>query len=122
MKDKCFSLFGRTLNQCREWAFYIFGFVLLQAVLIWLWQSHGPSEYIAHSRKFGTFGIAVAVAYKTIVLTVLIVTHPKTALDRRFIWHLGSMDALLIYALIVNFFPEWAGLPPLIPSTPNSWT
>lgn len=109
------SLAGR---RCREWAYYILGALACELVLLGLWLSQDAPDFIRLSRTVGIVGIAVTVIYKTTVIAVMLITRPKTPLDRRLIWHLGALDAFMLYAFIANVFPHWLGLPKSTPLNP----
>lgn len=111
MIDTCTRLLSGTAHRCREWAFYLAGALICEGGLVLLWITQSDADFVRLSRTVGIVGIAVTVVYKSIVITVMTVTRPKTPLDRRLIWHLAAMDAFMGYAFVANVWPHWLGLP-----------
>ena len=102
---------NRLARTCWGWRFYIaglLGWTVLEAVLF-LTQSRW--DFIHTARDIGTVGIALTIAYKVIVIVVMVITRPKTTLDRRWIWHMASVALLFAYGFGLNLWPEWYGQP-----------
>ena len=99
-------------RQCWGWRFYIVGLLGWSVLELALFLSLSRWQFIETSRDVGTIGIALTLVYMAIVVTVMILTLPKTTLDRRWIWHMISVGLLFAFALGLNVRPEWYGQPP----------
>lgn len=93
----------------RRWKFYIAGVVSWTAIEAVLFVSEPRTDFIEDSKLIGTIGIGITVVYLVIILSAMIVTRPKSTLDRRFIWHLTSVMVLFLYALGIYIFPDLYG-------------
>ena len=68
-------------------------------------------EFISDTRTLGIWAIGFTILYKFIVQTIMVLTTPKTTLDKRWIWHLDSTLAFFVLIFIALVWPEWIGLP-----------
>lgn len=96
---------------CWGWRFYIVGLAGWSLIEIALFLSRSRWEFVHASRDVGTVGIALTLVYKVIVVSIMVLTRPKTTLDRRWIWHVTSIGFLFAYGLGLNVRPEWYGQP-----------
>jgi hypothetical protein len=109
---------------CWGWRFYIAGFLGWTALGAVLFLTQSRWDFIHSSRDVGTVGIALTIVYKIIIIAIMVVTRPKTTLDRRWIWHMASIGLLFAYAFGLNVWPELYGQPkpgvPLVRIEPSN--
>jgi hypothetical protein len=95
------------------WVRYALGVVLVQLLLIYLYfyanQDGQHIRFYQVVRDVGKWGILVAFVYKEIVVGLMLLTRPKTPLDRRWIWQTQAMALLMLQAFVTFQYPTFLG-------------
>lgn len=98
-------------NRFWAWRFYFSGLLVWSLIEAYLLATQSRIDFIATSRTVAIGAVALTIVYKAIIQTVMVLTVPKTTLDRRWIWHLDSTLALFVLTFFALVVPEWVGLP-----------
>lgn len=95
------------------WLRFGVGVALIQLVLIYLYfyanQDGQHLRFYQVVRDLGKWGILVAFVYKETLVGLMLLTRPKTPLDRRWIWHTQAMAFLMLQAFVTFQYPAFLG-------------